>query len=235
MKQREHFIRGTISVASSVGLLSHTKKVREEKEADCPGKPGRNLLNEPTTAGGHPETDSYHGWPLDLLCLYLIQQHHMYIDKQAPLIQRYLSRTRKTNQHNFPELVQVEELFSECVFKLKETMKQKEMILFPRIIQMGDEIREMETFVRPAYGSIGVPIATIKSEQKVAIELFRQLKQLSPNLRKVPVDCNDYRLAFGLLDEFERSLFLQTNIENMVIFPKALAMEKTRCRMPNGY
>lgn len=225
----------TISAAHPVILLSHPNNVRLEKQDCAPETSDKKLLNESATADKHSETDSYKGWPLDLLCLYIIQQHHMYIDKQAPLIQRYLSRTRKFNEHNFSELVQIEELFNECVFKLKEIMKQKEMILFPRIIQMVDEIKEMETFVRPAYGSIGVPIATIKSEQKVAIELFRQLRQCSRDLRKASIDCNDYHLAFGLLEAFERSLFLHTNIENLVIFPKALVMEKTRCKITTRY
>jgi iron-sulfur cluster repair protein YtfE (RIC family) len=138
MKQREQEIGHRTSVPHSVGFLSHTTKVRLKKAPELQDTFEKKLLNEPTTTENSSDTDSYNGWPLDLLCMYIIQQHHMYIDKQAPLIQRYLSRSRKFNEHNFSELAQMEELFNECVFKLKEIMKQKEMILFPRIIQMVD-------------------------------------------------------------------------------------------------
>ncbi|MGM0392500.1 MAG: iron-sulfur cluster repair di-iron protein, partial [Bacteroidota bacterium] len=38
--------------------------------------------------------------------------------------------------------------------------------------------------------------------------------------------CNTYRVSFALLNEFEQDLHLHIHLENNILFPKAIALEK---------
>ena len=57
-------------------------------------------------------------------------------------------------------------------------------------------------------------------------ERLRKIETLS-NHYTPPVDaCNTYAVAIALLKEFEQDLHLHIHLENNILFPKAIALEK---------
>ena len=57
-------------------------------------------------------------------------------------------------------------------------------------------------------------------------EIFRRIEKLTDNYTP-PLDaCNTYKVTFALLKEFETDLHLHIHLENNILFPKSIEMEK---------
>ena len=63
-------------------------------------------------------------------------------------------------------------------------------------------------------------------EHDIEGERFRKIAQLSDNYNPPADGCSTYRVAFALLKEFEEDLHLHIHLENNILFPKAIELEK---------
>ena len=63
-------------------------------------------------------------------------------------------------------------------------------------------------------------------EHESAGEILEEMKILTDNYRLPEDACNSYRYLFSLIQEFEDDLKLHIHLENNILFPKALKIEK---------
>jgi regulator of cell morphogenesis and NO signaling len=63
-------------------------------------------------------------------------------------------------------------------------------------------------------------------EHETAGGILEKIRELSNNYT-LPADaCASYSLLYRMLDEFENDLHIHVHLENNILFPKALALEK---------
>lgn len=79
-------------------------------------------------------------------------------------------------------------------------------------------------------GSVRQPITTMLTEHEQAHEqigeYFEEIKVLCSDYT-LPADaCGSYNLYYRLLEEFEDDLHVHVHLENNILFPKTLALEK---------
>jgi regulator of cell morphogenesis and NO signaling len=175
-------------------------------------------LNEAHHSFESPASD-YQSWPLDLLADYIEKKHHRYVTEKTPIIQQYLSKVSKVHGNGNPELLLIAEEFNDCATALAAHMQKEEMILFPFIRKMCT-VENGEKF-----GTMSVenPIDMMKEEHELEGDRFRRITHLSNNYTPPEYACNTYRVAYSLLQEFEKDLHLHIHLENNILFPKALA------------
>jgi regulator of cell morphogenesis and NO signaling len=80
---------------------------------------------------------------------------------------------------------------------------------------------------RPGFGSIENPIRMMEMEHVSAGEAMEKIKLLSGNYTPPPEACNSYRVLFAKLHEFEQDLHNHIHLENNILFPKAIELEKS--------
>ena len=66
----------------------------------------------------------------------------------------------------------------------------------------------------------------MEAEHEDAGELLRKIAKLSNNYTPPEGACNTYRAFYAKLDEFEQDLHQHVHLENNILFPKALQLEK---------
>lgn len=66
----------------------------------------------------------------------------------------------------------------------------------------------------------------IETEHDVVGRQLEELRKLSSNYTLPDDACASYTLLFRLLDEFEDDIHLHIHLENNILFPKALKLEK---------
>lgn len=166
----------------------------------------------------------YNTWPLDLLADYIEKKHHRYVEEKITEIKPYINKIAAVHGNRHPELIEVEKLFIECAGQLTMHMKKEELMLFPAIRKM---VMKGNEYTAPHFGSIENPINQMNSEHDAEGERFRKISELTNNYT-IPEDgCNTYRVTLMLLQEFEEDLHLHIHLENNILFPKAIALEKT--------
>lgn len=171
-------------------------------------------------------SNDYKTWPLDLLADYIVKKHHRYVAKRSSEIVPYLEKLCRVHGQRHNELFSITEQFKSSVKDLAAHMKKEELILFPFIKKMVEAKEDGKEIPLPHFGTVENPVEMMKEEHDVEGERFRKIAGLTNNYQ-VPDDaCNTYRVTFSLLKEFEEDLQLHIHLENNILFPKAIALEK---------
>lgn len=172
------------------------------------------------------DTTDYQSWPLDLLADYIEKKHHRYVEQRSSEIRPFLDKICKVHGDRHPELLEINQLFTDSVGELAQHMKKEELVLFPYIRKMVDAKTAGNPLPAPHFGTVENPIAMMMHEHDVEGERFRKIAELT-NEYQPPADaCNTYRISFSMLKEFEDDLQFHIHLENNILFPKAKAMEE---------
>ena len=168
----------------------------------------------------------YQSWPLDLLADYIEKTHHKYVETKTLEIQPYLDKIVRVHSENHSELLEIKNLFNAATGELAMHMKKEELILFPYIKKMVAAESDKTILKVPMFESVENPIQAMMNEHTTEGDRFRKIAELSSNYTP-PIDaCNTYKVTFALLNEFEQDLHLHIHLENNILFPKAIALEK---------
>lgn len=168
----------------------------------------------------------YDSWPIDLLADYIEKKHHRYVEEKIAEIKPYLSKVVSVHGKQHPELEEIQVLFNGAAGELAMHMKKEELVLFPFIRKMVKSKQSNESMEVPHFGTVDNPIAMMKEEHDKEGIRFRKVAELSSNYTPPTDACNTYKVTYALLKEFEADLHLHIHLENNILFPKVLTMEK---------
>ncbi|GAA3575318.1 iron-sulfur cluster repair di-iron protein [Snuella lapsa] len=172
------------------------------------------------------ESIDYKSWPLDLLTQYIEKKHHRYVEEKVPVLRQFLDKLCRVHGERHRELLEINALFIASSKELAAHMKKEELILFPFVKKMVQATLDHNPIQAPQFGTVENPITMMMQEHDNEGERFRKIAELTNNYTP-PVDaCNTYRVTFAMLDEFEKDLHLHIHLENNILFPKAIKLEK---------
>lgn len=77
-----------------------------------------------------------------------------------------------------------------------------------------------------AFEAIQDQINRMMDEHTAEGDRFRRIAELSNNYNPPADACTTYKVAFESLREFEKDLHLHIHLENNILFPKAIKLEK---------
>ena len=169
----------------------------------------------------------FNSWPLDLLADYVEKTHHKYVEENTAVLIQYLNKLCKVHGDRHPELFQINELFLESAKDLATHMKKEELILFPFIKKMVAAKAKGENIQKPHFGSVENPVAMMKHEHTVEGDRFVKIAELTNNYQFPEDACGTYQVTYKMLEDFENDLHKHIHLENNILFPKAIALEKT--------
>lgn len=171
-------------------------------------------------------TTDFKKWPLDLLADYIEKTHHRYVEEKLPILKQYLQKLCQVHGDRHPELFEITEEFNMSAGELAAHMKKEEFILFPYIRKMAKSQEGKTPLSAPNFGTVQNPVQMMMDEHTTEGDRFEKISKLS-NKYTPPADgCNTYRVTYALLKEFEEDLHLHIHLENNILFPKAIEMEK---------
>lgn len=183
-----------------------------------------NELNQTIT--NQEQNIDFNNWELDLLADYIEKTHHRYVVSKIEEIKPFLNKVVRVHGEHNPELKEIELLFNQSAQELTQHMQKEEMVLFPFIRNMISSKIEQKPLLFPHFGSVENPIAMMKHEHQNEGERFEKIAELSNNYTPPLHACNTYRVTYALLKEFEDNLHQHIHLENNILFPKAIELEK---------
>ena len=173
------------------------------------------------------EDIDFNSWPLDLLADYVEKTHHKYVEEKSAMLIPYLNKLCKVHGERHPELFEINELFIGSAQDLAAHMKKEELILFPFIKQMVEAKKKGEALPAPRFGTVENPVAMMKHEHEAEGERFVKIAELTNNYEFPDDACGTYQVTYKMLEDFQNDLHKHIHFENNILFPKAIAMEKT--------
>ncbi len=161
-------------------------------------------------------------WPLDLLADYIVRKYHRYFRSRVPVIKQVLHRIVFSSGKDHPMLSQVLGLFELASVDLDRHMRKEELILFPYIKKMVPDERGLVKFEGAHFDGVRASIMKLMKDHEVEGERIEQIKAITRDFH-APQHADDaYKVAMGLLRDFDHNLRKHLHLENNILFPKAL-------------
>lgn len=169
---------------------------------------------------------NFRSWDPGFLCDYIVNTHHSYVRENVPFLTELSQKVARVHGDRHPELIKIAVTFSAIAADLSNHFAKEEGILFPYIKELVEAKKEGRKTQQPHFGTVENPIKVMEMEHEGAGEDLSEIRELSNNYQ-VPADaCTSYRILFKKLEEFENDLHQHVHLENNILFPAAIKLEK---------
>lgn len=183
------------------------------------------LSSAQTSMGIHWD---FQQWDTVFLMDFIVQAHHGYVRAQLPRLMRFGEKVVRSHGEKWPETIEIFRRVEALNEELTPHMEKEEHILFPYIKKMVAAAKGEGLMPRPPFGTVQNPVRVMESEHETAGELMHEIRDLSNDYTPPAGACNTFRAWYGLLKEFEEDLHLHVHLENNILFPRAVEMEKAQ-------
>lgn len=168
----------------------------------------------------------YSEWSPDFLADYIVNTHHSYVRKSLPDIMAYAKKVMKVHGKIHPELITIHQLLEDVNTELMLHMIKEEKVLFPYIKQLVASTKDSLPMYAAQFETVQVPINLMEMEHELVGGNLAKIRELSVNYNLPEDACASYSLLYRMLDEFEDDLHLHIHLENNILFPNAVELEK---------
>ncbi len=168
----------------------------------------------------------FNNWELDFLTDYIINTHHKYVKENIPFITELANKVARVHGDRHPEVIEVAHVFNSLAKDLNLHMMKEEKILFPHIKELVEAKKSGKSMVVAPFGKVDNPTQMMESEHEQAGEDMLAIRKATNGFALPPDACNSYQVLYKKLAEFENDLFNHVHLENNILFPKSIALEK---------
>lgn len=200
------------------------KQACAEKGID-PALVEAELNNSSNQATSAPAFD-FNRWAPDFLVDYIYNQHHQYYYQEAPVIADLLQKVVARHGDHFPELYQLAGLYLQLQQELQGHFFKEERVLFPFIKALVKAQKERDFSALADYPAINEPVQMMEAEHEAAGEILAEIQAVTNNFAPPAGACNSFQLLYKKLRDLDTDLHQHIHLENNILFPKALALEK---------
>lgn len=174
-----------------------------------------------------PGTLPFEEWKTDFLADYIVNVHHEYLRRSLPLIRTQLTKFVTEHVKKYPRLEELEKQFKQLQSTMIPHLLQEEDVIFPYIRQIAHAYKSQEEYASLLVRTLRKPVEDIMHHEHKLLEktLFR-FRELTDNYTPPEASCTSHRLSFSLLKELDDDLVQHVYLENEILFPRAIAMEK---------
>jgi len=171
-----------------------------------------------------PSRDYYH-WEMAFLADYILQTHHQYVKDNAERISKLAEDCAAHDGMWFAELLEIGGNVRPMIDDFLVHMSKEEDVLFPAIKQMLKVLEKGEKSKGPG-GAIKNAVIKMEEEHdetKAYLDRFRQLSDVYAITERMS---ERHRQLYRDLQLFENDTNLHVHLENNILFPKLILLEK---------
>jgi regulator of cell morphogenesis and NO signaling len=165
-------------------------------------------------------------WPLDLLMEYVLKVHHKGIRTNGPKLLQIAAKVKDKHGNEHPELVEVYELVNQSLQDLETHLTKEDQVLYPYLFELYEASENNKKIEQIHCGTIENPISVMVSDHDGEEERYARIIKLTNNFEVPKGACPAYRLLMTELEKFANALFEHIHLENNIIFPRCIELEK---------
>lgn len=184
-------------------------------------------LRNATRGVNTSNTLDFNGWPIDFLTDYIVNVHHHYLRNALPGIRDYVDRFADGHRKKFPYLEELQHTVSQLHRTFIPHLEQEEEIIFPYIRQISHAYYSRESYGSLLVRTLRKPVEEIMAhEHDTTGKLIQRMRALTSDYAAPEHACISHRVTFHKLREVDNDIVQHLHLENNILFPKAIAMEK---------
>lgn len=157
---------------------------------------------------------------------HIIAKHHIFtgeeIERLTPLIEKVCMR--HGDQH--PELFELQTILLALANSLVPHMRKEETVLFPYIQRLESSLTGGMPLAPAHFGTVQNPIRMMMADHEEDGERLRIMREISSDYSLPEGACPSFTALYAGLQDLERDLHRHIHLENNVLFPAAVNMER---------
>jgi len=166
--------------------------------------------------------------PLSELIAHISGTHHKFVRQEIVRLTPLMDKVCGKHAENHPELLHIQAIFRGLAQELTSHMMKEEMVLFPYVARMEEALMEGKPVLPPPFRTVANPVAMMEHEHDSAGDAVRAIRSASHDYVAPEGACGSYQALYRGLEDFEADLHQHIHLENNILFPRALDMEKGR-------
>ena len=124
------------------------------------------------------------------------------------------------------ELEKVASSFRALAEELALHLLKEERMLFPYIVQLESAVKCGGRLAPAMFGTVQNPVRMMMMEHDSAGELLHAMREITKGYTLPEDSCMSYKMLYRALPDFEADLHQHIHLENNILFPRAIVLEK---------
>jgi regulator of cell morphogenesis and NO signaling len=166
-------------------------------------------------------------WDCPALISYIVANHHAYVRQAIPTLLAHTGKVARVHGARHPELVDVARLFEAVAQEMTSHMAKEEHVLFPYVMELSDAVAGGDAAPPAPFGTVENPIRMMEMEHETAGDAMARIRALSGDYCAPEDACETFRVCYRELEAFEHDLHAHVHLENNILFPKAIELERS--------
>lgn len=174
-----------------------------------------------------PNNLPFNEWNIDFLADYIVNVHHHYLRTQLPEIKEILRKFTNEHANKYPFLLEVEKQFLFLYREMLPHLKQEEEIIFPYIRQIAHAYESNESYASLLVKTLRKPVEEVMNHEHVSVvKTMHNIRELTGDYTPPANACVSHKVTFSKLKELDNDIMQHMHLENNILFPRAIEMEK---------
>ncbi|MCJ8014344.1 iron-sulfur cluster repair di-iron protein [Paenibacillus sp. KQZ6P-2] len=151
------------------------------------------------------------------LVKHIQNKHHAFLWEELPALTPYVTKLARVHGEHHPELLRVQEIFTDLKKELLEHTEDEDQNVFPLILKFA---------ARPDLGTaaeLKPHVSELEHEHEQAGNLLKELREITSDFALPEDACGTYRLVYQRLEMLEKDTFAHIHLENNVLFERIRA------------
>ena len=174
-----------------------------------------------------PNTAKFDEWDTAFLADYIVHIHHDYLRATLPAALETVQQFADGHKKKFTNLPELATIFSGLVKELLSHIKYEEEIIFPYIKQIAHAYKGRESYASLLVRTLSKPVEEVMNhEHKFVEDTLSRMRELTEHYHFPAEACTSHKVSFLTLQDLENDILQHLHLENDILFPKAIKMEK---------
>lgn len=166
-------------------------------------------------------------WEPDFLMNYVVNVHHQYLKTTLPRTKELLSDFVVEHTKKFPYLPELKRQFDTLVKRIEPSMQREEEIIFPYIRQIVYAHKHKEPYAALLVRTLRKPVEeTMLKSQDAVGDVILSIRSMTNKYTTPENTCTSHKVVNAKLKELDNDLMQHSYLEQSILFPRAIAIEK---------
>jgi len=174
-----------------------------------------------------PSHLSFSDWAIDFLIDYIIHVYHQSLEKKLPAISTSIIDFTVEHGKQYPYMALLQKQFEKFQRDCLLHIQYEEEVIFPYLRHVAHAFEKKEAFAQQLVRTLRKPIAkTIEQDAAIFQNHINTFRELTNGYTTPHKTCTNHSVVFSKLKEIEQDLAQHIYLENDVLFPRIIEMEK---------
>jgi len=164
---------------------------------------------------------------LAYLIHHIVSTHHEYLKLELPRLNERMNKVLSVHGDKDPEtLPALSQTLRGLWDELDPHMQKEEMMLFPAIERFEQAVAAKQPPPPLPFGTFKNPVHMMMAEHDNAGDALRRISELTHGYELPEYACSTVRALYEGLRELESDLHRHIHLENNILFPRAIELER---------